>query len=220
MFWWSAISHLSVMRKRRVILAALGLATAGGLLARLLWYPQCPVEARVAALEPSGMLNDGGVELLMVTLNVSNRDRVAVMFEDARGFEARSARGDWVPVKCSFTVPRIDPGRQASVLLLAPPGSTACRLHLRYQTQIWKCRVIESLGVWGRTLVAKSPVLCKLLWPDELKTMPVPPHWRRRTIEVLFPTDTTSPSGGMHSHTIQRMGESSTVCYPVDVRQV
>jgi len=176
-----------------VILAALVLVAAGGLLGALAWSRQCPIEVRVAAVEPSGMLDDAGGEMRTVTLNVINRDRVDVMFDAANGFEARLAAGDWMPVKYAFTVPRIPPGRQGSLLLLAPPATSACRLRLYYQTQIWKCRVMETLGVRGRTLVAKSHLLRKLVWPDELKTMPVPPRWRQTTIEAVIPENTISP---------------------------
>jgi len=177
-----------------MILAALVLVAAGGLLEALAWSRQRPIDIRVATVEPSGMVNDAGAEMLLVSLSVSNRDCVDVIFDAANGYEARSAVGDWTPVKYEFTVPRIAPGRQASVLLLAPPATSACRLRLHYQTQIWKCRVMERLGVRGRKLVAKSRLLCKLVWPDELKTMPVPSHWRQTTIEAVIPADTMSPS--------------------------
>lgn len=135
----------------------------------------------------------------MVTLSVSNRDRVDVMFEAATEFEAKPAVGDWVHVKYAFTVPRIAPGGQVPVLLLAPASTSACRLRLSYQTQIWKCRVMDSLGLRGRVLVAKSRLLRKLVWPDELKTMPVPPRWRQATIEAVFPAHASSPPAGTHN---------------------
>jgi len=190
------------MPKRRVILTTLVLMAAGGLLAVFGWPRECPVEMKVVAVEPSGMLDDAGGEMLMVTLSVRNRDRVDRVFEAANGFEARSPVGDWMPVKYAFTVPRTAPGQQASVLLLAPPATSAYRLRLHYQTQTenWKCRVMEGLGVRGRTLVAKSPLLRKLVWSDDLKTMPVPPHWRQATIEAVTPGGTISPSGGKHNN--------------------
>ena len=169
-----------------MILAALVLVAAGGLLEALACSRQCPIEVRVANIEPSGMVNDAGAEMLLVSLTITNRDCVDVMFDAAKGFEARSAVGNWMPVTYEFTVARIAPGRQVSLLLLAPPATSACRLRLHYQTQIWKCRLMHRLGVRGRTLVARSRLLCKLVWPDELKTMPVPPHWRQTTIEAII----------------------------------
>jgi hypothetical protein len=185
------------MRKGRVIPAAVVAAAAGGLLAGLLWPARCPIEVRVAGVYQSGILDDVDAELLTVSLSVSNRDRVDVMFEAAKGFETKSAMGDWIPVKYAFTVSRISPGQQTSVLLLAPPATAACRLRLRYQTGVWKSRVMGPLGARGRTLVAKSHLLRKLVWPDELKTMPVPPHWKQTTIEAIFP-NTAFPSAGTH----------------------
>jgi hypothetical protein len=182
------------MHRRRVILAALIVVAAFGLLAGLVWPPRCPIKVRVAAVERSGMFIDSGRELLMVTLIVSNCDQVAVMFEAVNGFEAKSAEDDWMPMEQAFTIPQIGSGREASLVLFAPPATSACRLRLHYQTQIWKCRVMESLGLRGRTLVAKSRLLCKLVWPDELKTMSVPPRWRQTTIEAVIPENTISPS--------------------------
>ena len=172
------------------------------MLTAFLWPLRPPFEGRLVGVEPSGMLDDAGNEGLLVTLSISNRDGVAVMFDINRVFEAKVAN-HWIQVDQAFRFARLAPGQQASVLLHMPAGTDVCRLRLNYQSEIWKQRFIQAIGLRGRTLVVKSPVLCKWVWPDELRTMRVPPHWKQTTLDVVFPRrGAKSPGspGGAHNY--------------------
>jgi hypothetical protein len=140
------------------------------------------------------MVDDGGNEELLVTLSISNRDKVSVMFDRSRAFEAKITN-HWVQVEQAFRFTRLAPSQQAYVTLLMPAGTDACSLRLNYQSEIWKQRLMEAIGLRGRTLLAKSPLLCKWVWPDELRTMRVPPHWKQATLEVAFPRSGETSAG-------------------------
>jgi len=174
------------MRKRKVVVISTALAGVAILLAMSICPSRCPVELKLVGVEPSGMVNDEGKEAMLVTLSVSNRDSVSVMFETVTTFQAKIG-GRWVEVKQAFGFDRIAPGRKSEEMLVMPGGTEACRLRFNYQSEIWKSRLMESLGPTGRRLVAKSPWLCKWVWPDQYKTMRVPPRWKQITVDVILP---------------------------------
>jgi hypothetical protein len=160
-----------------------GVAT---LLAMSIWRLRCPVEVKVVSVEPSAMMSDDGKEIIRVTLSVSNRDSVSVMFDRVATLQAK-VEDRWVEVKQVINLGRIAPDRISEKMLVMPGGAKACRLQLNYQSEIWKVRLMVSLGLTGRKLVAKSPWLCKWVWPDQWKTMRTPPRWKQITLEVLLP---------------------------------
>ena len=108
------------------------------------------------------------------------------------------------PDPCAMTVFRGK--RRARALFMVPAGTDACRLRVdfRMESPIWKTRLLGMIGLKGRTLVAKSPLLCKLLWPDELRTMRVSRHWSQTEVEVALP-----PRGAtavrVHNEAMHRM---------------
>ena len=168
------------LNRRKSLLLLLALVALS--LTWLAWPRRCPVELKLAGLEPE----DSGGKSSLLTLSISNRDYVTIMFEDGAGFEARISN-QWVEVPQRFSIPQIGSGGTKQLRLAVPTGASACRLRLNYQTQIWKERLMVKLGLSGRRLVAKSSWLRKLVWPDEMKTMPMPPLWKPVIFEMALP---------------------------------
>jgi hypothetical protein len=163
------------------------------LLAALLSRPRCPVELRVLAVGPSGIVDDSGKESSLVALSVSNIDCVAIMF-DRNGDGEAEVEGRWITVEPSVNLDRIAAGRGMEESLIVPAGARTLRLRLRYQSETWKSRLMIRLGPNGRMWVAKSSLLCRLVWPDQYKTMPFPPRWKLVTLKVSVPNNEQRPA--------------------------
>jgi len=149
----------------------------------VLWPPGCPVTMQLERVEPSLMVDDGEKEPLLVTLSISNLDTVAVMFENGTNFLAKVA-GHWEEVSQSFGFQVVHSKRKHEHMFLVPGGTEACRFRLHYQTEMWKSRLMATLGSKGRSVVAKVPWLYKRICPNQYATMPVPPRFRQIELDV------------------------------------
>lgn len=183
------------MRKRRIILVSVASLTVVSLTAFLVWYWRCPIDYTVEC-EPSGMMSNGR-EATLVTFAIYNHDAVDVMFEKLNAFEVKVG-SRWIQLDQKVEFSRIPARGRSRELLVVPANTEACRLHLNYQGETWKSRLIAVIGPTGRNWLMKSPRLCKYLWPTQGKTMASPPRWRTTTLEVILPpasnkTDQNTP---------------------------
>jgi hypothetical protein len=176
-----------------------GIAT---LLAMSVRPRRCPVELRVAGVEPSSMIYYGGRQAMLVTLSASNSDSVDVTYEIPT-FEAKVG-GLWIVHIHPFGeqqvggVSRMSAGAKREEMLVMPGGTEACRVRLRYFSDTWKSRFIVSIRPTGRKWVAKSPWLRELVWPDPFESMRVQP-WKSNTVEIMIPQSDRKPRALMPS---------------------
>jgi hypothetical protein len=176
---------LIVMRRNRIVVIS---AVIGGiatfLLVVSLWPPRCPVKLTVVAVEPSTIFYFGEEEAMLVTLSVGNSDIVDVTYQIPT-FEA-NVGGRWIEMQQVGGFSRMSAGAKREEKLVMP-GGTICRVQLRYAPETWKSRFIVRIGPTGRTWVAKSPWLCKWVWPDQYESMRMPAAWKTNTVEIVIP---------------------------------
>src|SRR5262245_17253454 len=129
------------MRGRKLIVVLLVIGGSAILLVAFIRPPRRPVEMQLVGAEPSGMVSDDGTEAIMVTLKVSNRDYVAIMFDRAATCEARIGE-HWFQVEQPVSLGRIAAGQGAEESLVVPGATRALRLRLSYQSETWKSRLM------------------------------------------------------------------------------
>jgi hypothetical protein len=178
----------NVMRVRRAIVAALVLSGVAGLLAAIAPAPHCPLEVKLGGIEPSGVFDDQGNECLLMDLTIRNREVQSSVFE-ANGTIQAKLTNCWVEMPQTFASSWIYPGKTTTASLMVPALTDACRLCVSFRMAhpSWKARLLEVIGLRGRTLLAKSPLLCKWVWPDERRAIRVSRRWRHTTVELVLP---------------------------------
>ncbi|MCX6923360.1 MAG: hypothetical protein NT154_09155 [Verrucomicrobia bacterium] len=183
------------MRVRRPIVVTLLLAGVAGLIAALVPPSRCPLEVKLSRIVPSGIFNDDGNEYLLMYLTIRNRETRSFIFEANWTIQAKLTNC-WGEVPQIPAFPTIYPGKTATALAMVPAGMDACRLRVNFRMayQTWKARLLEMIGLRGRTLLAKSPLLCKLVWADARQAVRVSRHWRQSTVEVAFPPRGAEPA--------------------------
>jgi len=176
------------MRVHRAIVVALLLSGVAGLVAALVSASRCPLEVKLSAIEPSGIVDDHANEYLLIYLTIRNRENRSSVFEANCSIQAELTNC-WVEMPRTFAVSTIFPGKSATAFLIVPAETDACRLRvkLRMACQTWKARLLDMTGLRGRTLLANSPLLCKLVWPDERRAVRVSRRWRQITVDVALP---------------------------------
>lgn len=183
------------MRRSRIILILVVIGGIATLWAISAWRRSCPIELKVAGIEPSRMFYFGDEEDMLITLRISNSSGVAVRCE-IPALEA-NVGGRWIEWDPVGRFPGITPGMaQAGWLnagaereetVVVPGGTEACRVRLRYACETWKSRFIVSIGPTGRRRVAKSRWLSKLASPDPFEYIRVPITGKSNTVEVMIP---------------------------------
>jgi hypothetical protein len=166
-------------------------AVIGGIATLLAFYlrlPRCPVELSVVGVEPSSLIYFGEKKAMQVTLRVRRLD--SVFAYDIPSFEAKVG-GRWIEFQRVAGFPGtvgggMRVGTEPEETLVMPEGTEACRVQLRYHAGTWKRRFIESIGPIGRSWVAKSRWLHKLVWPDPNESMPWQPP-KTNTVEIMIP---------------------------------
>lgn len=160
-----------------------GLGVAAILLVAVLWPASAPLELTLTNEEPSGVLDEEGRELSLVSLCIGNTDRVRVMIEKDPHFEI-NAGGRWKAVAQPLNFGRIDANGSLVEQIVVPANATGCRLRLRYQTETWRSRLHARIGDSGRRRLLRIPWLCKMLWVDSWNTFPNPPRWREADLTI------------------------------------
>jgi hypothetical protein len=134
---------LTVMRMRRV-LGFSGAITVAGVLILCFWSAGptlSPPDLSVVDTQPSGLFDEDGTELLLVSFNVTNNnpEERCVIFVKGAGRATQARRGNlWQEVKgtpINFgprPLVELWPGRQWEGQLLAPIGTDLCRVWLKY----------------------------------------------------------------------------------------
>jgi hypothetical protein len=175
------------MRVRRAIVVTLLLSGVAGPIAAFVPASRCPLAVKLSAIEPSAIFDDDGNEYLLMYLAIRNREVRSYVFEANWTIQARLTNC-WVEMPQTFAPSQIYPGKTATALLMVPAATDACRLRVNFRTayQTWKAPLLEIIGLRGRTLLAKSPLLCKLVGPDEWWTWRVSRQWRQTTVEVAL----------------------------------
>lgn len=170
------------MRKRWKWLA---LALTAIPMVAVLWPVSVPLGLTLANVEPSGVQDEEGRELSLLSLRISNNDRVGVMIEKDPIIEI-NVGGQWHAVAQRLDFGRIGTGRSSVDHIAVPANAAGCRLRLRYQTETWRSRLSERLGDSGRRRLLEVPWLAKRLWVDSWSTFPNPPRWRAADLSIKF----------------------------------
>jgi hypothetical protein len=116
----------------------LTLLLLGGLLAALFWplgkHGRPPVLS-LGSVEASGMVDDDGQELWLVTLSVSNPvplgDAPLYLKAGTKRTQARVG-SQWVEADAAMETLRLTPGVRRELQLLLPPGTESCRIWVQY----------------------------------------------------------------------------------------
>ena len=179
------------MRPRtRVATIVLATVITGALIVSL-WLAPRPVEVKLVSVEPAGIIDDSGAQMRLVVLAVRNRDSVNIEFQRNRICEARIA-SRWAEVSQSFYLERLAPGTSSEVMLLLPAYANACRLPLKYQTEMFKWRIWRRVPEGLRGGITKSSRLTKWLWPKG-DSMRKPPRWIESNVDVVLPPSVGQP---------------------------
>ena len=159
-----------VMRKRR-ILVSVGVVALVGLWVFWAYEPGntlSPPTAIFVSAEPSGMNDDSGVELLLVTFSVSNTNRLeepsdqrsnTVWVKDSVKPAAVRIQNGWRAVTAASarsTTFALIAGQETQGILLVPVGTDCCRVRLQYTGE----RSVYPLTPKGvlSSMVAKLPL--------------------------------------------------------------
>ena len=184
------------MRVRRFLFSSVFAAGVVGVLVVLHWPAPCPLDLKFARIEPSGsgILDDAGKELWLVTLTISNQTAGSLYFPGEWMKIEAKARGRWVETENRCNLSSISPARKSDVLLLLPADSEACRLRLKYARESLLWRVEGELWHLG---VRLPPRVARWIYPPAGRR----PHWRRLNFELALPPKGTQPvgiTGGVH----------------------
>jgi hypothetical protein len=144
-------------------------------------------------METSGVLDDAGAEVWLITLSLSNRSRAALYFAREWATVEAKVAGRWAEAKnqCQFDHLRAHENRE--VVIFLPSRAGACRLRFQYLPEPLKLRFMRwcgQLGLWRlpwcRALAAR---VLPVGWRQPLRSDIIgrSPRWREIQAELLLP---------------------------------
>lgn len=177
------------MRVHRFLFSSVLAAGVVGVLVVLHWPAPCPLDVKIAKMEPSGsgILDDAGNELWLVTLTISNRTAGCLYFPGEWMKIEAKVTGRWVKTENRCSLISIEPARKSDVLLLLPFDSEACRLRLEYAPESLWWRAEGELWHFG---VRLPPRVTRWIYPPAGRR----PHWRRLNFELVLPLKADRPT--------------------------
>jgi len=206
------------MRGRKALVGAMAVAMMG-LLAVVICFEKQesrPPTISVARIEPASIFDDSGLEMLLVTLSISDpgngplSPRLYVK-DSGRTIEAKVAKR-WVGVEGALWAGcELWPGLRRERLILLPAHTDSCRFRLQYSRAL----LTETQSVWlARRLPSWMPGYRRVF--NWLRKSPYEPSrsWRKISIEVTLPLESARPanvSDGTHNES-GGFGVLQTVC--------
>ncbi len=188
-----------IMRRRSVLVGAVAVALTGALGIVICFgkVESRPPILSVARVEPAGMSDDSGLEMLLVTLSITgpenplSRNEKRLFVKDA-GVPIEAKVADrWITVEGTFWQRcELWPGLKREMMVAMPAKTVSCRLRFRYTRAI----LTEMRAAWlARRLPTWMP-LYQRLW-NWLRKSPYEPsrNWREISIEVPFPLKSARP---------------------------
>ena len=137
-----------------------------GMIVGSLCSPNCPVVLTVIGSAPSGVLDNDGNELQILTLRISNRNFGRLTFAQDGMCPETMVEHHWEKAKSLSTV--FDVRDYRDLLIMAPYNTEACRLEIDYVPEPLKLRFMRMcarLGMW------------RLSWWRSLATRCFPVGW-------------------------------------------
>jgi hypothetical protein len=164
----------------------LGAGCIAALLVVLTWRSRCPIDVRIAYMEPGVMVDDSWIVLLDITNSGPGYVHCERWYGQA---EAKLANG-WVQVtnawQSGFSLGP-GPGGKSQLLVLMPPGTKAYRLRVNYSPETLKELLGRLAGQYAPGLLNKFPAIRKSLSPPPWPAPRPPREWTESTVEVAVP---------------------------------
>jgi hypothetical protein len=180
--WEYGLIHVMGLRRSVVFVIMTAIVFGTGLI--LLWPSGCPVELKAMNVEASGIVDDEGLELRLVTLNVTNPNG-ARFYLKRKWIEAEArVGGRWLKTENKERLKL-----SGDTVLLMPSGTDTCRLHVTYARPSLKEQLWQLMGARARKIVFKIPIVYNWFLPPGRggwRTFS-PGHWRRVAVEVKLP---------------------------------
>jgi hypothetical protein len=191
-------SLFTVMRRRKVLFGAATLALAAALAALACFEAQepCPLVLNVERVEPAGMFDDSGLEMRLVTLSITERDKPLsgserrLFVRDAGAPIEAKVADRWVRVEGRlWQHSDLFVGIKRELMFAMPARTVSCRLRLQYNRAF--LTETRSLAISNR-LPAWMPFYNRLWrWLRNSAYDPIG-RWREINIEVPVPQEAAS----------------------------
>jgi hypothetical protein len=156
----------------------LGGACVAGLVVALALPSRCPLDVTFAKMEPSGVLDDTGKELVFATLAISNHAAETIYFAREWIKVDTKIANKWTEIENREYLGALSQHRTNDLVVLT--SANGCRLHLKYAPASLQWRLVQHAGTFGARLQFRY-------WHFFNPPQGRNPHWRQKTFELEFP---------------------------------
>lgn len=123
-----------------------------------------PLDLVAVRWEIPDLIDDQGREPRLLFLSLGNHDLGSVWVDYPTAEAEVRVDRRWVRVELASTVGWIPRRSRQEVIVLAPPGTDACRLHFRYRREAFWWRLWRGLGPLGEALERRFPIAIQRFW--------------------------------------------------------
>jgi hypothetical protein len=182
------------VRTRRLLLAAIIIACILAGLANSFLPHSCPIDLKLLSVEPAGVLNDSGIDLCWVTLSVSNRCGLPLVFVKGTAKGQVKLANRWIDADNVSFPYRLRPTIPEKATVLLPQNSEACRLDLTFSYEHETLKYALGIGLMEPPSLAAarcqsivraiSPPLFNYIWRTSASPRT---HWLSRRFRSITP---------------------------------
>jgi len=157
------------------------------LLTLLITPPRRPFEVRLLDLQPSGIIDDQGEEMLIAYLEAFNPSiRTVFCWNERQQIPVKIAH-HWSEVENRWSIGYLHPHERKVVLLLLPARTGICRLSFKWQREPMQISWWRQLG--GPSQQAGERILSTRLvwWMNPHTIVPTASRWQPIDLDIRLP---------------------------------
>ena len=185
----TAIAHLRVMRLRNLTFFGVLIVCVVVLLTLLITPPRRPFEVRLLDLQPSGIIDDQGEEMLLAYLEAFNPSIGTVFcWKERQQIPVKIAQ-HWSEVESRWSIGGLWPHERRVLVLLLSARTEVCRLSFKWQREPRQISWWRQLG--RRSQQAGERILSTRLvrWMNPHTIAPTASRWQPIDLDIVLPKE-------------------------------